>query len=43
MTIDWLVDERVIFSIYDYLEDILAESPDDFDGKDVTPTVSGLF
>ena len=29
--------------MYDYLEDILAEAPDDFDGEDVTPAVSDLF
>ena len=31
MTIDWSVDEKVIFRMYDYLEDILAEAPEDFD------------
>ena len=31
MTIDWSVDGKVIFTMYDYLEDILAETPDDFD------------
>ena len=29
--------------MYDYLEDILAEAPDDFDGEDATPAVSNLF
>ena len=29
--------------MYNYLEDILAEAPDDFDNEDVTPTVSDLF
>ena len=29
--------------MYNYLEDILAEASDDFDGKDVTPAVSNLF
>ena len=29
--------------MYDYLEDILAEAPECFDGEDVTPTVSDLF
>ena len=29
--------------MYDYLEDILAEAPDDFDCEDVTPVVSNLF
>ena len=28
MTIDWSVDGKVIFTMYDYLEDILAEAPD---------------
>ena len=39
MTIDWSVDEKVIFTMYDYLEDILAEVPDNFDGEGVTPAV----
>ena len=43
MTIDWLVYGRVIFTMYNYLQDILTELPDDFHGKDVTPTVSDLF
>ena len=43
MTIDWSVDGKVIFTMYDYLENILAEAPDDFDEKDVTPAVSDLF
>ena len=42
MTIDWSVDGKVIFTMYDYLEDILAEAPEDFDGEDVTPAVSNL-
>ena len=29
--------------MYNYLEDILAEAPDDFDGEGVTPAVSDLF
>ena len=29
--------------MYNYLEDIPVETPDDFDGKDVTPVVSDLF
>ena len=37
MTIDWSVDGKVIFTMYDYLEDILAEAPDDFNENDVTP------
>ena len=43
MTIDWSVDGKVIFTMYNYLEDILAEAPDDFDGENVTPVVSDLF
>ena len=43
MAINWSVDERVMFTMYDYLEGILAEAPADFDGEDVTPTVSDLF
>ena len=40
MTIDWSVDGKVIFTMYDYLENILAEAPDNSDGEDVTPAVS---
>ena len=43
MTIDWSVHGKVIFIMYDYLEDILAEAPDYFDGEDVTPVASDLF
>ena len=43
MTIDWSVDGKVIFTMYDNLEDILAEAREDFDGEDVTPPVSNLF
>ena len=43
MTIDWSVDGRVMFTMCDYLKDILAEAPDEFDSKDMTPTVSDLF
>ena len=43
MTIGWYVDEKVIFTMYDYLEDILAEAPEDFGGEDTTPVVSNLF
>ena len=42
MTIGWTVDGRVMFTMYNYLEDILAKEPADFDGEDVTPTVSDL-
>jgi len=43
MTIDWSEQGKVIFTMYDYLEDILAEAPECFDGEDVTPAVSDLF
>ena len=43
MTIDWTTEGKVVFTIYDYLEDILSEVFADFDGKDVTPAVSELF
>ena len=43
MTIDWSIDRKVIFTMYDYLEDILAEAPDDFNGEGVTPAASKLF
>ena len=43
MTIDWSVDGIVIFTMYDYLEVILAEAPNDFDEEDVTPAVSDPF
>ena len=42
-TIDWSEQGKVICTMYDYLEDILAEAPDCFDGEDVTPAVSDLF
>ena len=43
MIIDWSVDGKVIFTMYVYLEDILVEAPDEFDGEDVTPVISDLF
>ena len=43
MTIDWTIDGKVMFTMYDYLEDIMTEVPADFDGEDVTPAVSDLF
>ena len=43
MTVDWSVDGKVTFTMYDYLNNILAEAPDDFDGEDVTPAVIDLF
>ena len=32
-----------MFTMYDYLEDILEEAPADFEGEDVTPAVKNLF
>ena len=43
MDIDWSTEGMVVFTMYDYLEDILTESPPEFDGEDVTPAVSELF
>ena len=43
ITIDWTTEGVVVFTIYDYSEDIPDEAPTDFDGKDVTPAVSELF
>ena len=43
MTIDWFTKGKVVFTMYDYLEDILSEVPAGFDGEDVTPAVSNLF
>ena len=43
MDIDWSTEGMVVFTMYDYLEDILDESIPEFDGGDVTPAVSELF
>ena len=43
MTIDWSTEGIVMFTMYDYLENILDEAPAEFDGEDVTPTISELF
>jgi hypothetical protein len=43
MTIDYSEDGQVKFTMYDYLEDILAEAPDDMDGKAVNPASDHLF
>ena len=43
MTIDWTTERKVVFTMYDYLEDILSEAPADFDSEDVTPAISELF
>ena len=43
MTINWSTEGKVVFTMYDYLEDILSEVPADFDGEDITPAASNLF
>ena len=43
MIIDWTIEGNVVFTMYGYLEDSLAEAPPDFDGEDVTPAISELF
>ena len=43
MTINWTIEEKVVFTMYDYLEGILSEAPADSDDEDVTPAVSELF
>ena len=43
MTIDYSEDSTVKFTMYDYLEDIVLEAPDDMDGKSVTVASDHLF
>ena len=43
MTIDLTTERKVVFIMYNYLEDILSEVPADFDDEDVTPAISELF
>ena len=43
MTIDYSEDGKVKFTMYDYLEDILVEAPDDMDGTAVTVASDHLF
>jgi hypothetical protein len=43
MTIDYSEDGMVKFTMYDYLEDILLEAPDDMDGVSVTVASDHLF
>jgi hypothetical protein len=43
MTIDYSEENVGKFTMYDYLKDILAESPDDMKGMAVTPAHSKLF
>ena len=39
MTINWSTKGVVVFTMYDYLKSALDKTPNEFDGKDVTPTV----
>ena len=43
LTINWSNDERVRFTMYNFLEDILEEAPSDFHGEDTTPEIKPLF
>jgi hypothetical protein len=43
ITIDYSNKNKVLFSMYDYLEDILAEMPEDMNGTSPTPTSDNLF
>ena len=43
MTIDYSEKDKVKFTMYDYLEDIIEEAPDDMDGSAITPASNDLF
>jgi hypothetical protein len=43
ITIDYSERDRVKFTMYDYLEDILAEMPNDMNGTAPTPASDNLF
>ena len=43
MTIDYLEKGTVKFSMFDYLEEILVNLPDEFRGKATTPAGGHLF
>jgi hypothetical protein len=43
ITIDYSKKDRVIFTMYDYLEDILESMPDDMNGTSPTPASDNLF
>ena len=43
MTMNWSDNNIVKFTMYDYLEDIPLEAPDEMDGTDVTPAAQHLF
>ena len=43
MTIDWSIEGKYVFTMYEYLGDILLEAHANFDGEDVTPAISEPF
>jgi hypothetical protein len=43
ITIDYSEKNKVKFTMYDYLEDVLAEMPDDMNGTSPTPASDNLF
>ena len=43
LTLDYSVKGKVIFTMYDFIEDILNEVPDDMGGTKPTPAKSNLF
>ena len=43
MVINWSDDNMVKFTMYDYFEDIILETPDEMDGTDVTPAAQHIF
>jgi hypothetical protein len=43
ITIDYSQKSKVLFTMYDYLEDILEDMPDDMNGTSPTPASDNLF
>jgi hypothetical protein len=43
ITIDYSREHKVLFTMYDYLEDILGDMPDDMNGTSPTPASDNLF
>jgi hypothetical protein len=43
LTIDYSKKDNVIFTMYDYLEDILESMPEDMNGTSPTPASDNLF
>jgi hypothetical protein len=43
ITIDYSNKSKVVFTMYDYLEDILGDMPDDKNGTAPTPASDNLF